>query len=1039
MLKRQLSLVLVTIFLLSTAVPMVSAQSHVPGFNIETAWTFDTSNQQIHAYQFAFDNAINSTTIEFSTDITHTDEDGNLLHATQATSTVGLTFIDDRTLEVVLPDGVSFADTITIEAGWEGLESTNLTRTIRATVWNQPIADHEVTITTNWNLNHTYEDENGSQRYLLLFNGRGWQERAGTTLSAWELGDGSITIREVGENETTWINLTLEEIWRNETSIDGELRSQYFDAHGWGDLVIVQSDSEMDEMRITGQVTAAHFNRSTVDGIVSERTELEATGILNGTNVDDDSELWINGTVSLLFFERWEVDGEIKYDLNRFEGYADMDLKDGESQFNIDISNIESYEEWQDGVRIGQSESLTGSGTFGFAGEDDEGGDIVVNGTVYSLREASENGLTTDRYLHLDGTFSGDADGSFGVINQIETSGNWQNNNSTEYLVNIILEENWFNLSASAGVNAFQNHNKTWNYEVPHIEWENRTIYRKWESTGFDNDRGDEYPENSPEEIPAEPPETEDGLGEVNISRETGIVPVPLLPGDRVSLLGSDIVYLDIEATSLTQITKDGHILNTTAWIGTYWNTNDSITDSLASGSIVNEGPLAGLLATVSRQLTLPAVNDIPATFTEVQSLERIIYPSIVASNENNPPQIVSIGLVGSLVNEDGVPAHLEVVISDLDWNVVEVVANLSSLGMSAQVQLNDKGKDGDQTIHDDIWTTSVSVLGAEHGEVEISVTATDIWGESDMGVGSLEVHNQAPRLLSWTHVPSLASRGEVIIVNAEAYDLNGVTRVAIDLRDEGGELADLQFNSVVGNWAGEIEIPSGMEPGEQSLDIYLEDDDGASKTVSSTQASGSHFISSADDKDINIMILNQGPIIQVMALEPEEIQEVLNDGDEVTYTLTIQVSDHDGVRWVKADIGDLAPVGSAISWVIMKDNGQDGDVTAGDGIFSVQFDSRRGLPTGAFPITFKAQDDFEMESINAEYVLKVVEEEQNTLDPDGVFGALDNSVVIISIIGMIVVIGAVIALLSFVKKRKENKDNPWVGKQQGEDPWGNQ
>ena len=63
MLKRQLSLALVTIFLLATVVPMVSAQTQTPGFNIETAWMSDTSNQQIHAYQFAFDNAINSTTI----------------------------------------------------------------------------------------------------------------------------------------------------------------------------------------------------------------------------------------------------------------------------------------------------------------------------------------------------------------------------------------------------------------------------------------------------------------------------------------------------------------------------------------------------------------------------------------------------------------------------------------------------------------------------------------------------------------------------------------------------------------------------------------------------------------------------------------------------------------------------------------------------------------------------------------------------------------------------------------------------------------
>ena len=93
-------------------------------------------------------------------------------------------------------------------------ESEIASRTVVVTRWNQPLADHEVTISTEWQVDQTYDDENGTQSSILLFDGRGWQQRVGNVLQAHELGNGSIQIIESTGESSTNLSLLLSYVWR---------------------------------------------------------------------------------------------------------------------------------------------------------------------------------------------------------------------------------------------------------------------------------------------------------------------------------------------------------------------------------------------------------------------------------------------------------------------------------------------------------------------------------------------------------------------------------------------------------------------------------------------------------------------------------------------------------------------------------------------------------------------------------------------------------------------------------------------------------
>ena len=65
---------------------------------------------------------------------------------------------------------------------------------------------------------------------------------------------------------------------------------------------------------------------------------------------------------------------------------------------------------------------VRGDGTFGFEDEE-ENSTMVVNGTVYTFHNRVEDGITLIDDVHVDGTLSGDVQGTFGVVQTIEQTG----------------------------------------------------------------------------------------------------------------------------------------------------------------------------------------------------------------------------------------------------------------------------------------------------------------------------------------------------------------------------------------------------------------------------------------------------------------------------------------------------------------------------------------------------------------------------------------------------------------------------------------
>ena len=110
-------------------------------------------------------------------------------------------------------------------------------------------------------------------------------------------------------------------------------------------------------------------------------------------------------------------------------------------------------------------------------------------------------------------------------------------------------------------------------------------------------------------------------------------------------------------------------------------------------GAIIDEGPLKGLISSVSRVLSIPFGEDgYLANFTETQLLTRVISPSVVTAEENSAPVISSLTLLeGLVVSEGGSVATLIADVSDVDWNLESVTVDLTSIG-GALVEMNDRG-----------------------------------------------------------------------------------------------------------------------------------------------------------------------------------------------------------------------------------------------------------------------------------------------------------------------------------------------------------
>tara|TARA_B100001540_G_scaffold260789_1_gene239586 strand:+ start:2401 stop:5448 length:3048 start_codon:yes stop_codon:yes gene_type:complete len=1001
--------------------PVVSADSMPQQPQINTLWLANEFGENNHAYRVTF---ADGESYQAMIDVEHQRAGEDLeVEILQSWDLVDGFRILDIHLNTSLDwnDLVTVSVSITHYAEQELDEPMIVEREFEVGTWNQPMDDHEIMLETTWLLDQIYNTSEGPQGFQLNFTGQGWQQRISDTIESWELGNGSISFIESTDSGSNNLSLDLQSIWKNETIQSGILTSQVFEAVGSGILHIVSMEDDVNTSIIV-EVTNAELNRSIINQVISERLKIDANGVLNiSSQESENSSLEVNGDIGVFYLETWDENGVRRFYDQRFEAIADMIIIDEGSRLDIDVNTLNSGETWNDGVRTSQIEELIGSGTFGFSESDNESS-ININGTIYQFHTKSEQGITLVDDIHIDGVITGDVQGDFGVVRGIELTGMQANATGIEFPVNVIHEESWFNLTGINGGNFFDGagigatHNQTWDYQVIYSDWENRTVRLVWEESGADSSSGEEFPERSPIEKEPEPPEVEEALGNLTVSRETGLMPIPMHPGDKIRLDGQEGLTLIVTAEAVANDPRDGHNFHVVSWSGIY----EGSEYGTATGAIIDEGPLKGLISSVSRVLAIPFDEEGNlANFTETQLLTRVISPAVVTAEENSAPIISGLYLLeGLVVSEGGSIATLVADVSDIDWNLEQVTVDLTPIGGSIVV-MNDRGVDGDAAIGDDKYSTMIVVPGLEVGDFSLAIEAQDSFDSISSSTGQITVANQAPRLTSAVILPNQGPRGTNMVVNVEAYDGHGVSNISLDLRDYGGGLLELTDN--MGVWSTMMTVPEGMSPGKQTLEFVTVDGLGkvGITTVwlngqrSTSHPYGPHFIPDNEAIPIEITVENSPPLFNF-----PDATKYTRPETSTTVVFEVEILDPDGITNARANLGVFAPLSAQTGWVVMNDNGINGDAFPGDGIYSVELSLRTSTPIGTHEILIQAIDSFDV-ATPITPVSIIVEEESSlvsSLDSD----TLSSSVLIVILIGFSIVAGITVFFLMRKGRDKE-------------------
>lgn len=919
----------------------------------------DSEISLIHRYRVVFDPP-------FSNGSSPTDVNATIHHSRgESEISVANTsvFVAGGEIDIILEEKPQFGDSISISV--QSTESS-CSRSLNITNWNQPISDHEITRETHWSLSGMEGNEQG-----ITFDGRGWQKRTGSILESNELGNGTLFLDMSNESEGAVIDLELDMIWLNESYDGTELMRQDFEMMGSGGLVINTTDGG-EGATINADVNEAYVLRSYQDGKVTERMMFEGDGWISMNEGDNESAGGVYGEVFLLYFEIWDEDGFRRLQDLQVEANASARISVAGDFFSFELDELIFREKWEEGIRTDQYSRIFGSGQFDFIASE-ESPYIEVNGTIPLIHFQSEGGETVFDTIIVDGTYDGDVEGSFGLVRQIIESGVYENATGTPFEADKIRNEFWFNVSATPFGPIDQEweaeHNLTYEYVVPQDDWLNRTIrYTFVEDNGSTED---EFPENSPIIQNLEAPEAS-SIFSNHISRETGVCPQILSTGDSFPLIGNMAMILEVTVSGINIYSIDGHDVSIAEWEGSFGEM------SSANGSIINEGPLSGLLNEINRLVSIDVGENSEVSFIENQRMDRILSPSIVTFDENTPPSLSeapgsSVRFRESSLSTEGGVAHLEVLVNDVDTDTKSVSVDLSSVGLGI-VDLSDSGLQGDQVIHDDVWTARIVHNGLQNGDLPISVIMEDYW-VSIQQEASIWVANTPPRVLHVDFSPDSTFRGEKIEVNLGAYDGHGIKSVSVNLQSMGGTLVPLnhtgqedwnwqlageQRTDTIETWFGIFEVPPSMSPGWQNIPILLEDQGGASI---STTLIGSVHSSILGHQAEKVLIGNQPPLISNLTFlkDGAEVAQVtsLESGGQVNYTMEVAIQDYDGISSAQAKIGRLAPIGKSESWLLMIDDGSGPDRVAQDGIFSLSFSARSSLSEGEMSLMIRATDVF--------------------------------------------------------------------------------
>ena len=961
---------LVTLSMLASYIPLSIASAQdgqtsnceiVADWGQQWHWTEDGDSEisLIHRYGVIFDPPFTNGSSPTEVNATiHHFRDG--METPLANTSL---FVAGGEVDIIIEEEPEFGDSFSIQV--QTLEAS-CSRVVNITNWNQPLSDHEVTRETHWSLSDMEGGEQG-----ITFDGRGWQKRTGSILESNELGNGTLQIDMSNGSEGAAIDLVLDRIWLNESYDGTDLISQDFEMMGSGGLLF-NTDEGGEGASINADVTDAYVLRSFQDGKVTERMMFEGDGWISINGGDNESSGGAYGEVFLLYFEIWDEDGFRRLQDIQVEANASARLSAVGGPFSLELDELIFREKWEEGVRTDQYSRIFGSGQFDFIASEDSPY-IEVNGTVPLIHFQSEGGETVADTLIVDGTYDGDAEGTFGLVRQIVDSGVYENATGVPFEADKIRNEFWLNVSTTPFGPIDQEigaeHNLTYEYVVPQDDWLNRTIrYTFVEDNGSTED---EYPENSPIIQNPEAPEAS-SIFSTHISRETGVCPQILTIGDSFSLVGNAEMTLDVTVHGSSLESIDGHIVSVAEWTGSFGDT------SSANGSIINEGPLSGLLNEVSRLVRIELGGGSEVSLIENQRMDRILSPSIVTFDENTPPSLSdesgsSIRFRESSLSTEGGMAHLEVVVNDFDTDIKSVSVDLSSLGLGI-VKLSDSGLQGDQVIHDDVWTVRIFHNGLQSGDLPISVIMEDYWVTVQQN-SSIQISNAPPRVIHVDFNPESTFRGESIEVIVGAYDGHGIKSVAVNLQSIGGGLVQLantgqedwvwhaageQRNSIIDIWSGIFEVPPSISPGRQNIPILLEDMAGASIT---TKQIGSVHSSIIGQEAGKILIGNQPPSITNLTFLKDgnvvaQVTSLVSGGQE-NYTMEVTIHDYDGISSVQAKIGRLAPIGKSEEWLLLVDDGSGPDRIPQDGIFSLSFSARSSLSEGEMSLLIRATDVF--------------------------------------------------------------------------------
>ena len=835
-------------------------------------------------------------------------------------------------IDIILPEEPYFRDEIQLSV--ETLEASCF-RDIRVTNWNQPISDHEITTNRTWSNSLSDFSQNSSTN--LSFEGRGWQQRIGQNLISNELGSGNFEITNSGDID---IELDLDKVWLNQTYFEEELVGQEFEMQGQGNLFTSQ-----DGVFISVNVTDAQYNRTLSQEDFTEHLIINGDGIVQMfRNSDEEESVSLDGQISTFYFESFDNNGVRDFQQINMAASATSFIEFGDGNIALELEEFRLNDLWRYGVQEEQLFKYVGNGEFNFIVSDSEPY-IYSNGTVANLHFEERDGLIIVDTLRVDGTYSGDVSGSFGIIRYIGEKTSQVNASGVNFEVNKIKNENWFNVSSFSNFPINEDftaeHNLTYEYTVPQSNWENPTVrYLYIEDNGSTSD---EYPEVSPIPIDVERPQA-NSIDATPITKETGVAPEVLFSGDKLKISKNLDFVLSVLVKDSREEIIDGHTVKVIDWVGDYGN------DSYAYGSIINEGLLSGLFNYVNRSVIVDMGLDVDVDFYETQKLDKIRYPSVITAAENTPPSLELIQFREGFLYAEGGLAHLEITVLDVDNDIISVYVDLSNFGLGI-IELSDRGVSGDEVIHDNIWTALVNAEGLEFGNKSVDIEMTDIW-ETIAITSSIEILNPAPTMSSIIFTPSTVYRGDIVNVSIVAADAHGVESISLELMSSGGESVDLVFTD--SQWIGQFTVPNQMAPGERLIPIRMIDNYGSSRIVTEYSLNGEVFESL-------LKIKNEAPMIVNYSIfkdgEFSSVVQVPMDGEPIPQVLEVTINDPDGISSVQVKMGRLAPIGQSNDWILMNDNGLDGDRISGDGIYSLEVFARSSLPNGELEILVRGTD----------------------------------------------------------------------------------